>query len=609
MKRRRQGEQAIILRIQKWGDYMKQTYDEFFCELMTVSPELWRESGNMEFKAAQGKDGMGDVPGSLWETYSSMANTNGGYILLGVKELQEGGVEVLGITEVDRVVKNFWNQINDASKVSVNLLSDADVSIVPYCGCNIIAIHIPRATRYDRPVYVNGDMMRGTYRRQNDGDFHCPSDVVTRMLADKEYDSRDERVCPNFSFADVDVESLTAYRQMFKTHNPAHPYVALSDEEFLRQMGGIRKDREKNVEGLSFAGLLMFGKLQSILEFCPTYVVDYREYGRGGENSRWIDRLTTDYAWSGNVFTFCFKVLQKLYSDLKVPFAIEDGVRVDDSPVHVALREALVNTLIHADYSARLPVRVFKRPEGYEFINPGTMRIPRDRVLKGGLENSDCRNRTLQKMFQLIGWAEQAGSGFPKIIGGWSSQDWRRPRLTEDFELEQTSLTLDKISLYPEDLLATLKARFGAEFDRLNGLERLIVATAELEQSINHARIMDLTDSHPADISIALQNLVKGGYLMATGVRRGKTYAPMNDISSLTMISRPENEDKNEDKNTNVTKLCELIENDATLTMQQLADKMQVKVSTVRSIIGRLQRTKGLVHVGSRKTGLWEFRR
>jgi len=250
---------------------------------------------------------------------------------------------------------------------------------------------------------------------------------------------------------------------------------------------------------------------------------------------------------------------------------------------------------------------VFKRPDGYEFINPGTMRIPGNRVLKGGLENSDCRNRTLQKLFQLIGWAEQAGSGFPKIIGGWSSQDWRRPQIAEDFELEQTILSLDKISLYPAEVIATLKTRFGHGFDSLGNLERLIVATAEVERSINHSRIMDLTDSHPSDVSDALQNLVKNGFLQATGIRRGKTYSPTTDLSSQTADKPQINANKNEDKSYKDDEVIAFIVNNASLSVKDIANKMQIKLGVMRSTIARLKREKGLVHIGSRKAGHWSF--
>src|SRR3989338_2287426 len=84
-----------------------------------------------------------------------------------------------------------------------------------------------------------------------------------------------------------------------------------------------------------------------------------------------------------------------------------------DTPVHEALREALVNTLIHADFSGRVSVLVVKRPDMFGFRNPGLMRIPIAQAVAGG--TSDCSNRRLQTMFQLVGYGDHAGSGLPKI--------------------------------------------------------------------------------------------------------------------------------------------------------------------------------------------------
>ncbi|MGL5661450.1 MAG: hypothetical protein ACRC2U_07920 [Aeromonas sp.] len=67
-----------------------------------------------------------------------------------------------------------------------------------------------------------------------------------------------------------------------------------------------------------------------------------------------------------------------------------EGQRKSDTPVHIALREALVNCLVHADYSERASVLVVKRPDMFGFRNPGLMRIPLDDVISGG--NTDCRN-------------------------------------------------------------------------------------------------------------------------------------------------------------------------------------------------------------------------
>lgn len=123
-----------------------------------------------------------------------------------------------------------------------------------------------------------------------------------------------------------------------------------------------------------------------------------------------------DGAWSGNLYDFFRRVIRKLTEDLKVPFVLQGGERVDDTPAHQALREALVNTLIHADYTGRASVLVVKQPSGLVFRNPGMMRVPVMQALAGGA--SDCRNRTLHQMFLFINLGELAGSGLPKIRSG-----------------------------------------------------------------------------------------------------------------------------------------------------------------------------------------------
>lgn len=63
---------------------------------------------------------------------------------------------------------------------------------------------------------------------------------------------------------------------------------------------------------------------------------------------------------------------------------MKDGQRQDDTPVHEALREALVNTLVHADYTGRISVLVVKRPDMFGFRNPGGLRLPIEQVIRGG---------------------------------------------------------------------------------------------------------------------------------------------------------------------------------------------------------------------------------
>lgn len=487
--------------------------------------EQWKEAKDREFKLAAGKDGTGALPDSVWETYSAMANTVGGTIFLGVKEFPDLHIEIRGVDNPEKVIKEFWNQVNNPQKVSCNLLSSDQVSQFQFEGKTLIAIDVPRATRKERPVYIGANPMTGTYRRQNDGDYRCPPEVVQRMIAEKTSDTLDAGICNHYSIDDIDMGTLVAYRQMFANRTPVHPFNEMNDLEFLRNLGGWRENRENGEKGLTYAGLLMFGKLRSILDVFPKYIVDYREYGRTiSEEERWEDRLTTDFSWPGNLFSFCRSVLPRLYQSLKVPFKLANGVRIDESPVHIALREALVNTLIHADYGEGGTILVVKRPDLFGFRNPGVLRIPKEDAIRGGTMNSDCRNRNLQKMFQMIGYADQAGSGFPKIYSGWASQDWKKPEFREDFKYRQTYLALRMTSLLPDDAVATATIMFGERFLGLPQLERLAVVTAIAEEEVTHSRLMELCTDHQADISMALRNLVQAKLLYSEGYGRGTVY-------------------------------------------------------------------------------------
>jgi ATP-dependent DNA helicase RecG len=377
-----------------------------------------RESHELECKLAQGQNGQGEVPKDFWPTYAAMANAQGGVVLLGVRE-KNGVFSVAGLPNPAKVRADLFNNLNNPGKVSVNLLTDADVQEVVLGGKTVLKVTIPAATRQQKPVYLHGQPLGNTYRRLNDGDRQCDDTTVKRMLAEQLEDSRDTRILNRFGLQDIDLESLHAYRNAFAVHRPGHPWTGLDDLAFLHMLGGWREDRASGEAGLTAAGLLMFGCWPAIPEAFPLYFVDYQERPADLDSpTRWLDRVVPDGSWSGNLYDFFRRVIRKLTVDLKVPFTLVDGVRIDDTPVHQAVREALVNCLIHADYSDRASVLVVKSPAGFRFRNPGLMRLPVAQALHGGA--SDCRNRTLHQMFLLINLGERAGSGVPKIRSGWA---------------------------------------------------------------------------------------------------------------------------------------------------------------------------------------------
>jgi predicted HTH transcriptional regulator len=485
--------------------------------------ELIRESEELECKLALGRDGKGALPVDFWETYSAMANTDGGLVLLGVQE-KKGRFEIRGICEPDRIRKELIDLANNPKKVSVNLLTNDSIKEWLVDGKTLMSIWIPRAARKQRPVYLQGNPLGGNaYRRMHESDQKIGDEEVKRMLADQTQDSLDDRILPHHDLEDLHAESLATYRQMHATLNPGHPWTGLSDREFLKSIGAWRRNRETGESGLTVAGLLMFGTHPVIQEVFPYYMLDYQERPEPKAERRWIDRVTLDGTWSGNVFDFYRRVYPKLIASIKVPFELRDGVRQEDTPVHIALREALANVIVHADYRQPASVLVVKRPDMFGFRNPGLMRVPPDVALRG--DEHDCRNRLLHGMFRYVNVGEQAGTGIPKILSGWRSQHWRVPSLREESEPNpRTLLELQMLDLFPPGVIDVLKLHFGDEFERLPELSRLALATTFTEGRLTHARLAGLCEAHAADVSKTLRDLVKDGFLTTAGLGRGAVY-------------------------------------------------------------------------------------
>lgn len=499
---------------------------------------LLRETVSTEFKLAAGRDGLGALPEDFWPTYSAFANTDGGTVVLGVKE-RKGTFELVGVPNIAKVRADLFNCLGNRQKVSTNLLTDADVEEVNVDGKTLICVRVPRASRKQRPVYLTSNPFGGnTFRRINESDRPLPDEDVKRMLAEQVEDSRDDRILAGYSINDLHTETLRAYRQVFSNRDPGHPWNALTDEEFLRNIGAWRRDRETNENGLTLAGLLMFGEMTSIQEALPYYMLDYQERPEAKTERRWVDRLTLDGKWSGNLYDFYRRVYLKLTADLKVPFHLEKGERQDETPVHVALREALANVLVHADYTERASVLVVKRPDMFGFRNPGLMRIPVNIALQGG--EADCRNRTLHKMFRLVGVGEQAGTGIPRIFQGWDSQHWNPPKLFEIVEPNnQTLLELRMIDLFPDQVIEFLKNRFGNAFNLLGYDERVALALAASEGTVNHARLCTVSSKHPAEISRILHHLTQIGMLESTGGRGAVYHLPGEEMPTPDEVFGP----------------------------------------------------------------------
>ncbi len=454
---------------------------DLFASLQPTSENL-----DTEFKSARG-----GLPGSFWETYSAMANTQGGTVVLGVAE-RDGQLRWEGVPDAAQLRSVLWNQLNDRNKVSRNLLTEDDVRTVEDDGRQFVVVYVPRASRRDRPVYVGPNPLAGTYRRAEEGDYRCTDEEVRRMLADQADAPSDAQVVEHFGIDDFDAETVKQYRNRFASRDPDHPWLSEDDAGLLAKLGALRRDRATGAEGATVAGLLMFGTFIALREALPSYHVDYRERLSSDPAVRWTDRVVPDGTWESNLFQFYQRVVQRLSADLKIPFQLDRELyRKDDTIVHEAIREAAVNALIHAEHRGQGGVVIERYADRIELSNPGSLLVSREQLLRGSV--SECRNKGLQLMFQMIGGGEKAGSGMDKIRAGWRSQHWRSPKIEESVQPDRVKLVLSMISLIPPEIDRELRERFGPRFAQIDKVGVQAVVTARLEGSVTNGRLQEIT--------------------------------------------------------------------------------------------------------------------
>jgi len=496
---------------------MKRIYE--YTDLQPVIDQLLqdKESSDLEFKSAKG-----GFPHSFWETYSSFANTDGGSIVFGVKE-KDGRFFVDGLTkeQAQKYEKNFFDAMHNKNCVNIALLKEDDVQTVKFGEVYFIFFYIPRVDRSLRPVYCGLDPYTGTYRRDLDGDYHCSREEVNSMFADANLASPvDGRILKNFSKEDLDADSIKQYRRRFEQWNPDHVWNSLPEEQFLEKLNVFRKDRKTGEYGLTYAGLLMFGTYSAIMDENPNFFPDYQEIQ--DPNDRWVNRICPDGNWESNLFQFYSRVLPILQNFLPKPFQLEGNQRKTETPAHIAVREALANALVHADYTENASLNIYKYPNKMVFANPGIMLISLKQYYKGG--ESVCRNKYLQTMFTFLGSAEKAGSGADKIIHGWEKQNWKRPYIEEKSKPNKVVLTMSMESLLDESVIQGLTMHFGDNIENLPHQQLMTLALAYSEEEITNERLQYVLDMHRVDITQMLSKMCSLHLLESAGYGRGTKY-------------------------------------------------------------------------------------
>lgn len=461
----------------------------------------YKEDNRREVKSA-----LNGLPLSLWETYSAFANSYGGIIILGVIENNDGSWSTSGLKSVDKIKKDFWNTINNDTKVSINLLVDRDVQTYELNGDFILVINVPMAKREQKPVYINNNLFNGTYKRNGDGDFHCSKSQIKEMLRDQD-DFSDAEMVDYMGLDSLCEETIKNYRSRQEALKPTLPWKSLENDKYLEMIGAAKMDKDGKYHPTK-AGLLMFGYEYKIDYEFPEFFLDYRENSDFDKDVRWTDRIQSQSGdWPGNLYEFYFRAYNKIVKNLKVPFKLVGIDRIEDTPAHQAVREALANALIHADYKESRGIVILANDEEIIFRNPGSIRVGKYQMLKGG--QSDPRNQTLMKMFNLVDIGEKAGSGMPKIIKAWEETGYNDPSIKEDVSISRTILTLP---LTHRKIIAS-----EIKFDKDAPIKNKVKEIIKHNNSVSMTEMSEFLKITKRSVARALKDLKESGEIVRVG--------------------------------------------------------------------------------------------
>ena len=455
--------------------------------------------------------------------------------------------------------------VNNRQKVSSNILTDSMVKIQQCDGKDVIVIRVPRAERTTKPVYVGCDPRSGSYRRNGEGDYHCSLDEVSLMIRDSSLVSDDSTLLTHLDFSVFCPDTIRAYRNIFNLTHQNHLWNQEDDMMFMRRIGAMREDKETGKFCPTGAGLLMFGYEYEISAVYPNYFLDYQENRTNGINAHWTDRITCQTGdWSGNVFDFLLKVIPRLQSDLKVPFVIRGNLRQDDTPVHKAVREAMINMVTNADFHGRRGVVVNKDAEGFKFANPGTMRVSLNDAIQDN--SSDPRNGTMLKMLAMVEYGERAGSGLHRIFHTWETVYHCKPTM---------------------------------ETTASGGVDRTVLRLSFEGHQPDTEAMRRLYDDPEAITFVEPGTQENGG---STPESKGESAMESQGKGKSSGESSLESKSKGK---SNGEKVISLLKSNGELTLPEVAQQLNLSLGGIEKIVRQLKRDGRLVREGSTKAGRW----
>lgn len=480
-------------------------------EALAVLRRLGGEPERIEAKRASG-----GLPSSARETLSAFSNTEGGTLVLGLDE--SDGFAVVELLDPTALRDALVQMSRDDLTPSLQIATE----IVEIEGRMVVIASVPPATPDQKPVYVTSKgVSTGSYLRTGDGDRRMTEAEIGLLYAGRAQPQHDREPVPGTSLDDVDRDSLARTLQRVRRSSPA---LGRSQDAVALCRLGVLVEPDEGSE-LTLAGLLTFGQFpQAQFPQLMTSVVVHPPEGAASAGFRFLDNATL----RGSIPEMVQGVLDIVRRNLAARAVMSDSGRTDrlEFPLG-AVREAVVNALMHRDYSGitrGTQVQVELHPDRLEVRSPGGIYggIAVEDLGEEGVSSS--RNTLLASLLsdaympgsaEIV--AENRSSGVPTMIDLARENGLPRP-------VFRSTVTTFVVTMNRSQLL-------GAEVRQwINGLG-LVHLTPAHEIALAMLRLGPVTNAalrqwgvDRVDAGRVLRDLVDHGVALKEGGRRYATY-------------------------------------------------------------------------------------
>ncbi len=495
-------------------------YEEGIAALLSFD-ELWKDLNDLdETVEIEAKTSLGSA---VLETVSAFANEpgrGGGYFLFGVRMATDTlfpTYEIVGVEDADQLQADLATQC----RAMLNRPTRPEMVVENREGRRVIVAYIPEAQPSEKPVYITSrGLPKGAFRRIGSTDQKCTDDDLTALYQAQPHASFDETPADGADVSDIDPEMLNLYRAERARVNPDAPELAYDDGELLRALScAVVRDGEVVP---TLAGLMLFGKHSALRRLFPMVRVDYiRVPGR-----EWVptpDERFDSIDMLGPLFKTIPRAINAILDDIPKAFHLPaDSDQRQDIPLlpRMAVREAVVNAVMHRSYRQRQPIQIIRYSNRLELRNPGHSLVPDDRL---GEPGSVTRNEKIAAVLHETNYAETKGSGIRAMREALAQAGLTPPTFESDREKDCFVVTfLFHHFLNRED--AEWLGRF-RECDLIEEEAKALVYAREVG-AINNAAYRDINRVETLVASGHLRRLRDLGLLEQKGKSVGTYYVP-----------------------------------------------------------------------------------